>query len=669
MSLLVSDQSVRAQQGMTLFEVAMALLIMAIVVTTAVAVFPTGLKGQQLVRGEILAVAAFQNMLDRLGTPRPETWGSEGRAADDRPWMNARVWAADADGMLLTAGDTGFKPIPDQVAWRFDSDDNEIARHLQDGGKLFYLNHDNAWRNYVFAMVGAPQQEVMRVLPQMRWPYYDYLSVRYLRGGADANRPREQLFGGPMGSNAIEGEYWSKRGIGFDGAVIRQFADLDPVAYGDAFYLDATHDDEGIRLWSTRPAHERRIDRAQWVAGGGDGAEWDEAIIGGNWDGYLDWQEWARFRLERALIALLEPDPGARDPAVLAVFMANPPDVVTIATAYQADPLRTVVMANVLRYYTFVSGILSLEASRSTSMVGRAIPDPNPAIRQHQQAHELALRYNRYLQLHQPADLRTVRDITHGLMSDHLLLQHDVFGIPLAEAGVGSAISHAWDYLVAEPLHAHRSESHSLPKTADEVYTIPVSATGAAATTWTPKPNQTIHPGISAGVETMHVALQTNGPGDVHQRWNLTNRFAASERCRQFVAWQVDWQNYEDAERVPGASHEAAQLAVQMHDNRGVFDWTNARRQVMGGWATFHPDSRASFEVMGWLADKRSRNVTYKYATHPWIDLSRYFALYGADRNLNEREDPGMIPPDHRMRAILVGRFDFYDPRAQVPMP
>jgi hypothetical protein len=43
--------------------------------------------------------------------------------------------------------------------------------------------------------------------------------------------------------------------------------------------------------------------------------------------------------------------------------------------------------------------------------------------------------------------------------------------------------------------------------------------------------------------------------------------------------------------------------------------------------------------------------------------VSIFNGLYGADRNFNQVLDRGTVPKSVRIRAQLVARFNFYDPR------
>ncbi len=709
------------RSGMTLFEVMISVLILASASIVAMMAIPTATRIQQRARAEILASAAFQLALSRLHQPFNPNWGSEGRTAADRPWMNARTWGADMDGFRLSAG--GWRQVPESIARRLDSDDSEIARHVAEGGQLWYQPGDNAYRNLVFAIVGLPQQEVMRSLPQMRWPYYDYLTMRYLKGAIDENRPYQEIWAdsrtpvigdglnpgttATSGWNAPQGDAWDgwRYGIGFDGAVIRKFA--DDSGAGDDFYRDAIHEPWEILQGnpSARTASPyMTVTMAQWTVApvNGIAAEWTLANL--NADTVVDWQELSRRKLERALDYLLAGAPGAYPSApaslpALDAFIASlasandlqgrsgPLTVAALGARYQVATDRFVVLANVLRYYAYVCGVGSTERTRAIGMIGQPFPMVGePLILRFQQAHAAALHVNRYLQLHRPYDLRTVRDITHPLMTDHLLAQHDLWGAPLADPAANPGrINHAWDYLLGSELRAFRPESFSLPKTAaNEAWTIPGGwFDGGSAQkrtlTWTPKPNQPVHAGAgNADPAAMRTSLSGSPPTDaLHLRWNLTNRFAASERCRMFVAWQVAWQDYEDFEHLPGAPLEAATLMVQFHDNETdtpANHWTgfqpgNVRRQEVPSWEVYHPDAPRGFEADPANAGGSS-NVTYKYAGDmTGLNLTRYFMFWGADRNNNDRFDNGTVPAASRLRALTVARYHFYDPRGQVVLP
>ena len=48
----------------------------------------------------------------------------------------------------------------------------------------------------------------------------------------------------------------------------------------------------------------------------------------------------------------------------------------------------------------------------------------------------------------------------------------------------------------------------------------------------------------------------------------------------------------------------------------------------------------------------------------PGLNNRKVFAgQFGADRNYNKKIDRGNVPPSVRLRASLVARFNYYDPR------
>ncbi len=48
--------------------------------------------------------------------------------------------------------------------------------------------------------------------------------------------------------------------------------------------------------------------------------------------------------------------------------------------------------------------------------------------------------------------------------------------------------------------------------------------------------------------------------------------------------------------------------------------------------------------------------------------LSCFCGVYGADRNNNKVLDRGPVPKSVRLRAIPIGRFNYYDGRVLAPM-
>jgi hypothetical protein len=137
-------------------------------------------------------------------------------------------------------------------------------------------------------------------------------------------------------------------------------------------------------------------------------------------------------------------------------------------------------------------------------------------------------------------------------------------------------------------------------------------------------------------------------PPILFDAFNLTNPFEPMERCRQLVFWAVDWKSYEDAETAPSAPQDASRTPYDSDGNfaynAGAHKFNNPER-----YFTFQDNSRSS------LANRSSSNNA--------TDRAIYLGLWGADRNGNGRLDVGTVPSSVRMRATMVARFNFYQPR------
>ncbi len=129
--------------------------------------------------------------------------------------------------------------------------------------------------------------------------------------------------------------------------------------------------------------------------------------------------------------------------------------------------------------------------------------------------------------------------------------------------------------------------------------------------------------------------------------FNLTAKFAAYERCRQLVFWAVDWQSYEDFEAAPSAAIDAGKFA---HDSAGSVAYNN------GAHKFGNPEV---FFVFG----NATRTTIPANQGAALGNRGIFLGIHGADRNGNGVYDRGPTPPSVRMRATVVGRFNFYNPR------
>lgn len=193
------------------------------------------------------------------------------------------------------------------------------------------------------------------------------------------------------------------------------------------------------------------------------------------------------------------------------------------------------------------------------------------------------------------------------------------------------------------------------------------------------------------------------GPYFGDQRnYNLTAPFLAAERCREIIMWAVDWQSYEDCETASSAPVDASKypLAAPRGDWKG-WGWRNQKNNTpyypeLNGdpqgtpqtnpfngrmydvefrdeqiWAFRNPEKVIMFknDVTGLPtgSNVESRMVLNDGGAPDrgsGMDNREIFnGMFGADRNYNRILDRGPVPKSVRMRAVLVARFNFYDPR------
>jgi hypothetical protein len=204
-------------------------------------------------------------------------------------------------------------------------------------------------------------------------------------------------------------------------------------------------------------------------------------------------------------------------------------------------------------------------------------------------------------------------------------------------------------------------------------------------------------------------ALWPSVTGSDPDRFTLARPFEAADRTRQLVFWAVDWQSYEDFETAPSAPVDASRYPKRSPHGANL-SGDAAKPDILMRSAAFHdrhqflarnPEKTLAFVVptvgeqtgtellIGgndsmWADDKRP-DLGINNANHPNAPLV-FSGQYGADRNFNGTRtdldtgnsdplrrndiikiygklDRGPVPKSVRMRATLIGRFNFYDPR------
>jgi hypothetical protein len=286
--------------------------------------------------------------------------------------------------------------------------------------------------------------------------------------------------------------------------------------------------------------------------------------------------------------------------------------------------------------------------------------------------HELSMRMAMIYAASQPYDWGAPRPSQRALFTDNPLMEYDLIrtasnppSFQIRDAPVGVKGSQ-WRPIPARPI-ANIGRSASFPNTA-----IP-------STTWGNPTNFT-----------------------------LTKQFEPAERCRELVFWSVDWLSYVDAETVPGIL-DASRIpfgapinvpTISSFNSIGSrrLDYWYSRSQFVSGFLNPEMDRAFNNDVsqfptgLYWPIrnnttggnngqnDALNKNgVIDEYGGvrigvninageivwgKPYLQSgSVLYSQYGADRNGNRTLDRGPVQQSTRLRATLLARYNFYDPR------
>nr|MDA3963069.1 hypothetical protein [Planctomycetota bacterium] len=652
-------------------------------------IFTTGLRTQQQARQEILAATLVPEILANARTDWGLRFGLEGRRPEDRAGQEARAWAADLDAVTLMHSNR-FTALPEDIGWRLDSEEDEIAKILDSGGRLYYVKDDNAFRTILFAFAGAPQLDAMKWLPQLRWPYYDLHPAPYQRGYADQHHVVTGLADGSGNPLCPDASYTHTQAL-IESSKTNYTNDDGLIHHKD--YAGIGHD--GAVL----------VRLHQNINAAGDGTSYPN---------YLTLSQELVDELDPANSDLLQP--GFNDPTVLVPALrdvlteigmplasdwgdyledtaaahpgspAEHEEYLALRALYRSDRdnaayrgLRYLATAHLLRYLAFAYGKAAAGTGDNWPTNGNAT-----ARTLHSRADHLARHFSRTIQLFHPYEMRLPRDVAMPLFCDHPLLQQDVLGTPLADPNgiYTSASNHhnfAWDYLtsdtVAKPDNNGKFNIHS------DSYSR-----------------------FDAPFGNPEVALVNTdaGPdGSEHSRWTLTNRFDPKERCRMLVFFSVDWMSYRDFERTASAPADLSTNHYQLNLNdrslsaAAPHDWSNGwmmTDKLLVGMVNGEGAGALSNSGSQWDTDADGRNDAQGIFGLGWKPkpllrrpargtdlmgnnaqnnlpfLERLTGKFGVDRNNNGELSQGHVEPQVRLRATTLLRTVVYDPRGFVPL-
>jgi len=198
--------------GFTFIEIAVSLVLVAIAILTIFLVVPTGIHSQAKVRYRLIAATKALEMVNAMRQQHPSVV-NDTRDMDKEgifPWdarMTYKSMAPDMEAWMENLRGT-LKPLPDRIAARLDSDDDEIGELLDAGGRLYYFfpaeptgaldasskfERDTDWiamsRKLLVGVVGNPQQNSILYHPSVKaGPYQDFAVSPPTHGRQDNSR-------------------------------------------------------------------------------------------------------------------------------------------------------------------------------------------------------------------------------------------------------------------------------------------------------------------------------------------------------------------------------------------------------------------------------------------------------------------------------------------------
>ncbi|HYE07397.1 MAG TPA: hypothetical protein VEL07_17915, partial [Planctomycetota bacterium] len=178
--------SAGARAAFSLAEVALALAVLAIAVVSVAALFPVGIRTQQVSRWRLFAAAKAMELVEAFNCADNGNGSIDYEAYN--PWdtpASYRNLAPDFESRVACRA-LGCAPVPLDIARRLDSDGDEIRRALDDGGRLYYAQPAGSTgmretdlpltpppdaQRLVFIVAGHAQENAYNTFPWKAWPY------------------------------------------------------------------------------------------------------------------------------------------------------------------------------------------------------------------------------------------------------------------------------------------------------------------------------------------------------------------------------------------------------------------------------------------------------------------------------------------------------------------
>lgn len=553
------------RRGFTLFEVGISLVIVSVGVLSVMMLMPAGLKAQQMARFQILASAKAIELM----SVNANQW---------RKWDEQRLEGQTlglcsinqiAQSPLIEQKNCNYRhgslPVPPDIAQRLDSDNDEIAQVLRNGGYLFYssprpvasidegviqledIEIPNESQRLVFAYVGPAQQPALANHPCKAWPYYDWYPAP----------PRITPYPDNSTPSSRHEDSWRLNAW----PNLTEFLAVK-TAWLEAQATPPTPPDPPPPAPPLTPAQKDQIVREE-----------KKKLV-----------ETYRDKAKELVQFLGMPVLGGTNMGI--------PDKPPGNAFTPVKPYEVLAAQYVAQSMVWITS-------------PQLIPPTPDESTQARTAHEASLTWLHRHVTTDPYDWGIDRALNFQNGWDHPLLQYELFpstdpDAKWIDANIFTAANSdvSWRILSARPVrNAGTSTSYGVRSVVAPVPG-PVSP---------PRPS-----GNKLDIE------ESWGTQDVGQpdTFNLTAPFQPAHRCRQLVFWAVDWKSYQDAETAPSAPQDASRVPydsdgkMSYHNNAHKFNnpevfftWTNSSRTSLNSSAPDGLSSKGNYLGI-WGADR-----------------------------------------------------------------
>ena len=732
----------QARWGFTLFEVSISLVLVAFGVISVMALFPIGIKAEQMARMRIFAAVKAEEILDSFATLPKDNPGIDVEAPF--AWEVAvahRPLVPDLEARMLSSRN-GIMSVPMDIVRRLESENDEIQKVIQQGGHLYYSKatgtsgfqesaegfrnspKDPLTQRVVFAVMGSAQNNAVSILPQKAWPYYnaypsppsfglvggyhtriadwhnnragtpDTFKAIYFRDAEQPSNPpdstdvsfmetNDRYFDAERGWWEYAFSLWEGTNGGMSlGSGETATGSLDPdirLVFTNGYrpylltplynYKDlADKADFPVNpngFYRTLLGATRYVQAAWWYCNkkGIDGSYFNLSVSPSDSSAAVA-QAQTQANLFRSV-----PEKDKWKYVQAMRFLAH---ATSCLTAYPGSSTGI----------SIPSATFPFAAKDKLSSTSVSIPDVVIDNNEIVYYHELAMRMAMLYAASQPYDWGAPRPSQRALFTDNPLLEYDLISGP------------------------------NNPK----IGQISGAVVGVTGSQWRPIPARTIN-NIGRSASFPNTPIDPSATWGNSANFTLTKQFEPAERCRELVFWSVDWLSYVDAETAPGILEAsripfAAPIIVPTVPDLSLFrdtndktmrlDYWRSRTQFVNSFLNPEMDRAFSNDVSAfptgfhwefWNPTTADDHVGQNYSrlnngtpvqdgvagavkvgvninaneiwwgTHYLRSGDRHYSCHGADRNGNRILDRGPVPKSTRLRATLLARYNFYDPR------